>query len=78
MTVVYRDFLYIRMELISVQRHAVCLHSYLLSYSSEDFLVSFAALLCLACDKVKVVGSVCEDLIDEVDDELHVLLDKAS
>ena len=66
------------MELVSVKRHSVCLHAYLLSYCCEYILISFAAFLCLACDKVKVVGSICKNLVDEVDDELHVLLDKAS
>ena len=64
--------------LVSVKRHSVGLHAYLLPYGCKYLLVSLASFLCLACDEVKVGCSICKHLIDEVYDEFHILLYEAS
>jgi len=68
----------IQKRLISVKRHAVGLHAYLLAHGSKNLLVCLASFLCLSCDEVKVGCCVCEHLVNQVHYELHILLHEAS
>ena len=66
--------LYIEYHLVSVKRHSVGLHAYLLLYLVDNCFVFLASFLSCALDKVEVACCICEDHVDEVDYELHVLL----
>lgn len=67
-----------RTGLISVKRHSVGFHPYLLLYLFYYLFVFFASFLCLAGYEVKMGGCVCENGVNKAYDELHVFLDKAS
>ena len=67
-----------RTGLISVERHPVGFHPYLLLYLFDYLFVFLASFLSLAGNEVKMSGCVCENGVDKAYDELHVFLDEAS
>ena len=67
-----------KMLLVSVERHAVGFHADHFSYVCKYLFVLLASFLSLACDEVEVGCCVCKYLVNEVDDEFHVLLHEAS